>query len=432
MTSSRVGPALLLSLAVGCAGAGKARDPGGSTASTSGPTGEPRAGDGTSSSLPSGSASASGRAAPGASASAASADPPPLTGKPPTRTLRELFQELSEPERADRAAVHVSSETSLLQVAPLLLARDRPGGAYVGVGAEQNFTYIALVRPQIAFIVTPRRSSALVHLLYKAMFDEARTRSEFLSFLNGRPYHEADNPKADASATDVIAHAEELGRFSELHSTTLERLMDRISTKYGIRLSAADRAALKKIHKAFYDHGLDIRREPEGKAGDEYPKLRQQLALRAPNGLELGFLSHERWFRYVQRMHREDRIIPVVGDLTGPGALRGIAAYLGAEKIPLRTFYVSDEEARVFDRKAWPKWADNVAAFPVDEHSLFVRTWVDQAERHPHQLSGERTTTLIQRVADFRSGPGSGSGSGWSSYRALAFDASNRTDSAPR
>jgi hypothetical protein len=349
---------------------------------------------------------------------------PVLPGKPPSRSPAELFEKLGEAEQKALPNAYVSAEPSMLQVAPLLVERHAPGGAYIGVGAEQNFTYIALVEPEVAFIVDPRRSNALLHLLYKAMFDEARTRSEFLSFLIGRPYDARDEPPPDATARDVIAHVEVLGTFAELRRATSERLIERIATKYGFRLTAADRAVLDGISRAFYERQLDIHLEAKGTATPG-PKLREQLMSRAPNGPELGFLAQERAFRYVQRMHRENRIIPLVGDLAGARALPGIGAYLAAEQIRLGTFYVSDAEERLFQQKLWPKWVTNVGTLPADEQSVFVRTWNNDAGGHPRQFAFTRTTTLLQRVADFRAREQKGTG--WPSYKALAFDASQVT-----
>ena len=162
------------------------------------------------------------------------------------------------------------------------------------------------------------------------------------------------------------------------------------------------------------------------------PKLRDQLALRAPDGKELGFLATESAFRYVKRMHAEDRIIPIVGDLAGTKALPGIASYLTAEKIRLGTLYVSNVEEFVFQDKHWPNYVTNVGKLPSDERSLFVRTWMNPNPSHPRQLPDERTTTLIQRIADFRAREQQGSGSRLAQLQTLAFDASNETVTTAR
>src|SRR5215472_615819 len=74
-----------------------------------------------------------------------------------------------------------SNETSYLHIVDRLRQLAGSGGAYIGVGPEQNFTYIAKVRPQIAFIVDIRRQAIIQHLMYKAIFELSPTRTEFLS-----------------------------------------------------------------------------------------------------------------------------------------------------------------------------------------------------------------------------------------------------------
>ena len=58
----------------------------------------------------------------------------------------------------------ISNERSYLQVLPDLERPGVHGGAYVGVGPDQNFSYIARIRPPIAFIVDIRRDNLLLHL----------------------------------------------------------------------------------------------------------------------------------------------------------------------------------------------------------------------------------------------------------------------------
>ena len=79
-------------------------------------------------------------------------------------------------------------------MAPIL--RAQRGGVYVGVGPDQNFSYIALARPEIAFLVDIRRGNLLLHLLFRAVFEESRNRLEYLSLLLGR------QPPADLAEWD--------------------------------------------------------------------------------------------------------------------------------------------------------------------------------------------------------------------------------------
>jgi hypothetical protein len=82
-----------------------------------------------------------------------------------TRTI----QDVSEPGGFFRSDNFTSNETSYLHVIDKLREMHLGGGAYIGVGPEQNFTYIAKLRPQIAFIVDIRRQAMIQHLLYKAL-----------------------------------------------------------------------------------------------------------------------------------------------------------------------------------------------------------------------------------------------------------------------
>jgi hypothetical protein len=75
-----------------------------------------------------------------------------------------MTYELSEPDGTFLSDNLVSNEQSFLQVVPQLRASVQPGGAYLGVGPEQNFTYIATTRPAVAFIIDIRRGNLLLHL----------------------------------------------------------------------------------------------------------------------------------------------------------------------------------------------------------------------------------------------------------------------------
>src|SRR6185436_4501948 len=95
-----------------------------------------------------------------------------------------------------------SNEDSYLHPVGFLRKLGFSGGAYIGVGPDQNFSYIAAVRPHIAFIVDVRRDNLLHHLLLKAAFALARNRVEYLCVLFGK------TPPADTTgwgARDIVA-----------------------------------------------------------------------------------------------------------------------------------------------------------------------------------------------------------------------------------
>ena len=68
-----------------------------------------------------------------------------------------------------------------------LVARTVPGRVYLGVGPEQNFTYISATKPSMAVIFDIRRGNLDLQLMYKAIFELSADRAEFVSMLFARP-----------------------------------------------------------------------------------------------------------------------------------------------------------------------------------------------------------------------------------------------------
>jgi hypothetical protein len=86
-----------------------------------------------------------------------------------------------------RSENYLSNEISFQNVVAPLKAAARTGNVYMGVGPEQNFTYIAAMKPAMAFIVDIRRGNFDLHLIYKALFEMSSDRADFLSKLFSRP-----------------------------------------------------------------------------------------------------------------------------------------------------------------------------------------------------------------------------------------------------
>src|SRR5262249_47055191 len=128
---------------------------------------------------------------------------------------------------------------------------------------------------------------------------------------------------------------------------------------------------------------------------------RELLVQKDPEGKQTGFLASEEAFRFVKEMQMDGRIIPIVGDFAGDRAMPGIADRLKKEGLTVSAFYVSNVEQYLFEPGVWPKWARNIAALPIDDKSLFIRCYLDQGKRHPQEMKGHRTATVLQRIADF-------------------------------
>ena len=87
---------------------------------------------------------------------------------PPQVTDAEFWtmvEDFSEPNGFFRSDNLLSNEAGLQNAIPKLKERVKPGGVYIGVGPEQNFTYVLNLQPKLSFIVDIRRMNMIEHLL---------------------------------------------------------------------------------------------------------------------------------------------------------------------------------------------------------------------------------------------------------------------------
>src|SRR3954468_15457842 len=124
-----------------------------------------------------------------------------------------LSDELSEPNGYFQSDNLVSNEIQFQQVIPDLEKTARANRVYLGVGPEQNFSYIAALKPSMVFIVDVRRGNLQLHLMYKALFELSADRAEFVSrlFSKKRPA----GLTAESSAQDIFAAYEKVATDDE-------------------------------------------------------------------------------------------------------------------------------------------------------------------------------------------------------------------------
>src|ERR1051326_1374800 len=139
----------------------------------------------------------------------------------------------------------ISNESSYLQVLPELARRGVRGGAYIGVGPDQNFTYIAATRPSIAFIVDIRRDNELLHLLFKALFSLSRTRVEYISLLLGRRVPADVEPWRAATIERLVKYVAEA---QPADAASLRANVDRALRDTGVPLTDDDRKTIAGFH----------------------------------------------------------------------------------------------------------------------------------------------------------------------------------------
>src|ERR1051325_2380749 len=165
----------------------------------------------------------------------------------------QLATDVSEPGGYFRSDNFLSNEMGFLYPIPELKRITKPGGVYLGVGPEQNFTYIAAVQPKMAVLFDIRRQMMIHHLMYKALFEVAPDRADFLSRLFSRP-----RPAGLDSTTNPIKLFDafiDAPSDSAAYRRNLIAIKDQLTKKHGFTLTKEDSASLDYVYSAFYEAG---------------------------------------------------------------------------------------------------------------------------------------------------------------------------------
>lgn len=296
----------------------------------------------------------------------------------------------------------ISNERSFLHVAPALraLATSRgQGGVYLGVGPDQNFSYIAHVRPSLAILIDIRRDNLLLHLLFKAIFAEAATRTEYLSLLTGRRTQTTAAGEAQRSIDVLIKNVDAAARLDEAQAAALRgRLAARIRS-FGIPLGAADLATMERFHRRFMDAGLGLQFNSTGRAPQvDYPTYRDLLLEVDRQGTRQSFMASEADFQFVKGLHGRDQIVPIVGDLAGPTALAAVAKFLSASNRRVTAFYTSNVEFYLFRDGSFPAFVANLGRLPREPGAVIVRSVFASGGGAAIRAPGYNSASLTQPI----------------------------------
>lgn len=298
----------------------------------------------------------------------------------------------------------ISNESSYLHVIGTIRGQGAKGGAYVGVGPDQNFSYIAAVRPSVAFIVDLRRDNLLLHLLFKAIFETSRNRLDFLCLLFARQAPESIQAWDNRPLADLVAFVDRAPLDSARHRRAQTQFVDRIRG-YGLPAAMVDFATIRRFHNEFVQSGLDLRFTTYGRGPRTYyPTIRQLYLEKDLAGREASFLAREEDFRFVQSLERQGRIIPVVGDFGGTRALRSIGRFLTERRLAVSLFYTSNVEFYLFRQGAFRRYVENVRSWPWSKNGLIIRSYFGgvMGQPHPQARPGYSSAQLVQTWESFK------------------------------
>ena len=289
----------------------------------------------------------------------------------------KLTGDISEPGGFFRITDNfTSNEMEVGELSTMLRTTGVSGGVFMGVGPEQNLSYIAAIRPKMAFIVDIRRQAVMQHLMFKAMFEMAKDRADFLTLLFAKP-----RPAGIDSTTTIIKIWEAYWNVptdSALGRKTIERVEERLTKTHGFTFTSDEAGQLRSVLEAFQYYGpvISTRGAPGGRGGGNSGGFADMTGRSYDsNGMVQSFLSSEDGYRYVKRLHEMNLIVAVSGDFGGPKAIRAIGAWVKEQGAVVSAFYVSNVEQYLFQDGKAQAFYENVATLPVNAKSVFIRPY---------------------------------------------------------
>jgi hypothetical protein len=329
---------------------------------------------------------------------------PPQASLPSNLSATEftrLIREFSEEGGSFYSDNLLSNETSYLHIVDKLKSLGASGGAYLGVGPEQNFTYIAKVRPRIAFIVDIRNMAVIQHLLYKAIFHLSPDRREFLARLLSRPLIKGNAITAGASLNELLAYFSSTPPDETVFTANLAQIRSVIQEIFQYQLAESEQKELEYVFKSFKNNGLSLTYQWNGSyIAGFFPTLREVIAGTDLNGKQGNFLAASEDYDFVRDLQRRNLVIPVTGNFAGQKALAAIGHYLRKHGLTVSVFYLSNVEQYLFEDDGFIDFARNIKRLPFNEQSLFIRSVLSRFG-HPAILPGHQFVTLIQRIPVF-------------------------------
>jgi hypothetical protein len=277
-------------------------------------------------------------------------------------------------------------------VIPDVLKIAKQGRVYVGVGPEQNFTYMAALKPSMAFIIDIRHGNFDVHLMYKALFELSKDRVDFVFRLFSR--QRPAGLTAESSIVEILTAAVNADGSRELYEANLKAIEEHLMKKHNFPLTAGDREGIAWALSNYYRFGPRINYgsslsqgiPPEvvgatsfgGRGGGGNNQATYATLMAVNDGqnppLNRSYLATEENFAIIKDLQTRNLVIPVVGDFGGPKAIRAVGKYLTSVDAKVAAFYLSNVEQFLVQENRWDTFCRSVNTLPIDEFSMFIRS----------------------------------------------------------
>ncbi len=316
-------------------------------------------------------------------------------------TFWKLITDFSEPGGFFRSDNFVSNEMAFQYVIPTLLKTTQPAGVYLGVGPDQNFTYIVALKPKLAFIFDIRRGNLQEHLMYKAVIEQSETRADFLSRLFSRPRPAGLDTSMSAAA---LLHAYAPVRSNDtLYQKNLKDVRDWLTKHHGFALGDSDLTGIEYVYSAFSAAGPDLtynfgnsRGGFGGGYGRGMPTYGDLMVQTDGVGAYRSYIASEANYQSLRAAELSNSIVPLVGNFAGDKAIRTVGAWLKERHATVTAFYLSNVEQYLWNPgNDGRKFFENVGTLPLDSASTFIRAVFNQGG-----YGGLRGPTILASMVD--------------------------------
>jgi len=302
------------------------------------------------------------------------------------RQFWNLSKDWSEEDGVFRSDNLLSNETSFQYVIPALLKVAKQGGVYLGVGPEQNFTYIVALKPAMAIIIDIRHGNLDVQLMYKALFELSKDRADFVSRLFSRKRPSGLTEKSTVS--EIFSEYLAAEGSKEFYDENLKAIEDVLMKKHGFPLTSGDLEGIRWALGNYYQFGPAITYSSSlsanvpptivgatgggfGNNGVTYASL---MVSDDGLGQSRSFLASQENFEFLKNLEARNLVIPVVGDFGGNKAIRTVGSYLKSIDALVSAFYLSNVEQFLVQDGKWTTFCASTSTLPLDATSSFIRS----------------------------------------------------------
>lgn len=252
------------------------------------------------------------------------------------------------------------------------------GGVYIGVAQDQNFGYIAKIKPEVAFIVDIRQLNRYQHLVIKALFEFAETPAEFFSLLFSKEIDASVKADGFSDIGEIVSYLRRAPSNRDIFWKTVDDIIELYRNKYAFPVNDDAECDIIYILSYFYKFNLDIGYFGHCLPDEKYLTYEKFLMLKDFDGHYVTPFSNIEDYTLLRNMQLENRIIPITGDFTGKKAFQEIGEFMRERNLTLSAFYVSNVEEKIFyelssERPAFQDFVDNIRLLPSNDYSVIIR-----------------------------------------------------------